>query len=124
MGLLDTIQSDIKDITTNLNDFSRSATFLAPDESTATVGVLHSKHRINVDQDGVPINEKNIHVSVSESALTAVSYPVRNASDEVDFLNHRVTVKDSTNTSVTYKIVEWWPDETIGLITLRCQDYA
>jgi len=124
MSLLDIIQQDIADITSNANEFGRSCLFTAPDESTATVVVLHSKHRISVDGDGVPVNSKNSHISVSEQLLTALDYPVRDDNGEVNLSGHTVAIKDSTGTTMNYLISEWFPDETIGLIVCILQDYG
>lgn len=118
MSLLDQAKADIQTITANSSEFGRSITFTAPDDSTATVIGLHSKHHLAINpDDGTPVNAKNAHISVSEALLTAASYPVRNASGEVNLKGHVVSVKDSTGLSKNYKIREWFPDETIGLIT-------
>jgi len=116
MGLIEQAQSDIKDITSNLDEFGVSMTFTAPTNETATVNGLHSKHHMSVDTDGNMINSKNAHISVSEALLTAKNYPVRK-NGEVDFKDHKVSVKDSTGIIKNYVIREWFPDETIGLIT-------
>ena len=115
MGLIDQAKSDIKDITSNLNDFGVSMTFMAPTNETATINGLHSKHHLNIDTDGNMINSKNAHISFSESLLTAKGYPVRK-NGEVNLKDHKVAVKDSTGNNITYIINQWFPDETIGLI--------
>ena len=75
-----------------------------------------TKHHINFDSDGLPINTKNVHICISESDLTALGYPVRNAKQEVDLLNHIIVFADSTGTYRTYKVNEQFPDEALGLI--------
>ncbi|KKN54307.1 hypothetical protein LCGC14_0593620 [marine sediment metagenome] len=116
MGLIDRAKSDIKAITSNPDEFGVSMTFTAPSGETATLNGLHSKHHMSMDTDGNMISSKNAHISVSEELLTAQNYPVRKAG-EVNLKNHRVSVKDSTGISKDYVIREWYPDETIGLIT-------
>ena len=115
MSLLDQIQTDIKNITSNADEFARSALFTAPSSETATVNVIHTKHHLGVDTDGNVINTKNAHIAVSEGLLTALGYPVR-IDGEVNLTNHRVDVKDSTGIVKNYIIREFLPDETIGLI--------
>lgn len=123
MGLIDQAKSDIKDITSNSNEFGVSMTFTAPTNETATVNGLHSKIHMGIDTDGNMINSKKAHISVSEELLTAQSYPVRKAG-EVNLKGHKVTVKDSTGISKTYVIDEWFQDETIGLITCLLGNYG
>lgn len=77
---------------------------------------LASKHFINFDSDGLPINSKNVHICVSEEELKSLNYPVRNNKTEVSLLNHIITYKDSTGFSSRYKVSENFPDETLGLI--------
>lgn len=83
---------------------------------TVSVSGLGSKHFINFDSDGLPINSKNVHICISESDLVSLEYPVRNAKNEVSLLNHLVVFKDSTGFDRSYKVSENYPDETLGLI--------
>lgn len=123
MGLIDQAKQDIQNITSNQDEFGKEMTLTAPDGSTATVTGIHTKHHLAVDTDGRPVNSKNAHISVSEYFLDLQDYPVRNDSGEVDLKNHRVTVKDSTGEDKTYLIQEWFPNETIGLITCILGDF-
>ncbi len=116
MGLIDRAKSDIKDITSNPDEFGVSITFTAPTGEIATINGLHSKHHMAIDTDGNTINSKNAHISVSEDLLIAQNYPVRK-DGEVKLNDHKVSVKDSTGISKNYVIREGFPDETIGLIT-------
>lgn len=77
---------------------------------------LATKHFINYDSDGLPINSKNVHVNISEKDLTDLGYIVRNSKQEVALLNHKVRFKDSTDIVRSYKVSENYPDETLGLI--------
>ena len=83
-----------------------------------------SKHWINYDSDGAPINTKNAHICIDEDVLEANGYPYRNSNSEVHLKNHRVTTKDSTGVEKHYVIKEWFPDETLGLIVCILVDYA
>ncbi len=122
MGLIDTINSDIANITSNLNDFGVSMTFIAPDLTTLTVTGIHTKHHLGVNTEGEIINSKKASIAVSESKLAG--YPLRNAKNEVDLNGHLVNVKDSTGTLCNYKIRQWFPDETIGLIVCILEMYV
>lgn len=121
MGLLEMARQDLKDITSNLNDFSVPATFVAPGGETITINVLHTKHHLKIDTDGNPVNSKNAHISFSESNM--IGYTVRNVSGEVNLKGHRVTVKDSTGVDKQYMIRQWFPDETLGLIVCILGDF-
>lgn len=123
MNLIDQAKADIEQITSNMDDFAVEIIFTAPNEQTATISGLHTKIHLGVDTDGLPVNSKKAHISISEKFLTDAGYPVRNASGEVNLRNHLVSVKDSTGTAKTYRVMEIFPDETIGLITCMVGDY-
>jgi hypothetical protein len=121
MNLTEAAQRDWKAITSNTNEWGCVLTFRAPDDSVATVAGLHSKHHLGVDMEQNAVNSKHGHVTVSEALLTALEYPVRNTSGplnhEVNLKGHKVSVKDSTERLVTYKIEQWFQDEKVGIIT-------
>ena len=116
MSLIAQAKADIEQITYNQNEFGVLITFTAPDDSTATVAGLHTKHHLGLDTDGNPVNSKNAHISFSEKNLTDEGYVVRDANSEVSLIGHRVSVNDSTGSPKEYIIRETLPDETIGLI--------
>lgn len=82
-----------------------------------------SKHWINMDTDGNAANSKNAHVTLSEDALIAAGYPYRNADKEVFLQGHKVSTPDSSLITKEYVIIEWFPDETLGLIACILGDY-
>lgn len=120
MSILDRAIQDVKRITGNSNEFARVMTFTALDDSTITTKGLHSKHHLNVDGEGNVVSSKTAYVSVSEENMTG--YPLR-TNGEVDLKGHRVSVKDSTGSTFEYRIIDWYPDETVGLIVCILQDY-
>lgn len=124
MSLLNTIAADIKSITTNSNEFGVSLSFRAPNGTTATVTGLATAHHLGIDPStGGPVNSKHAHCSFSEAALTDEDYPVRNASDDVAMVGHRVTFTDSAGIERIYRINQTFPDETIGLIVCILGDW-
>jgi hypothetical protein len=82
-----------------------------------------TKHHINFDSDGLPINSKNAHVCIDENGLVSNSYPVRNAKGEIALLKHLVSYADSSGVIKNYVVKEAFPDETLGLIVLILSDY-
>lgn len=124
MSLLDRAKADIKTITTNKNDFAVDMTFQAPNGGpTKTIQGLHTKHHLGIDQEGNQVNSKTAQLSFCEKVLTDLGYPVRNSENEVDLNKHLISVKDSTDTLVTYVVQAWFPDETLGLIRVTLSDY-
>lgn len=118
MSLLDVIKSDIQKITTNTNEFAVEMDFITPQgvEYLALCG-LHTKHHLGLDAELQKwVNSKNAHISVPESEFIRVSYPLR-VNREVTLLYHKVRVKDSTGNVRLYNVDQWFPNETIGLIT-------
>jgi hypothetical protein len=104
--------------------FSEDITLTTPDDSLSieTKG-LATKHHINFDTDGLAVNSKNAHICLDESNLIELNDTTRNANQEIDLLNHKVSVKDSTNIVKNYVITETFPDETLGLIVCILGDY-
>lgn len=123
MGLIDQAKQDIAQITSNANDFGVALKFTAPTGATASITGIHTKIHLAVDTDGLPVNSKQSHISFSEQFLQELSYPVRNATGEVSLRNHSVEVKDSTGVLKKYIIKQWFPDETIGLISCMAEDF-
>jgi hypothetical protein len=123
MSLIAQAKQDVADITANSAEWGLSITMTAPDETTATVTGLHTKHHMAVDTLGNPVNAKNAHASISEQHLVAAGYPVRNEQGEVSLYGHRVSVADSTGTVKHYTVKQWHPDETVGLIVMILDDY-
>lgn len=123
MGLIEQAKTDIEQITGNLNDFGLVLIFESPTAQTVTINGLHTKHHLGIDTDGRPVNTKNAHISFSEKKLTDLSYNIRNNKGEVSLKNHKVSVKDSTGILKKYIIREWFPDETVGLITCILGDF-
>lgn len=123
MGLLDQARLDMQQITSNSADFGVSISFTAPTSETATVIGFHTKHHLAYTEDGEKINHKTASIAVSETLLTDENYPTRNASDEVHFEGHLISVSDSTGSTKNYVCQQWFPDEALGLIVLILGDY-
>jgi hypothetical protein len=102
----------------NNGGFGVNVTLTPPGSSTSKiVKGIAVKHHTSVSTDGLPVNSINVHVSIIESDLIALSYTVRNAAGEVDLRNHRASFADANGTTKNYIIKETMPDETVGLIT-------
>ncbi len=82
-----------------------------------------TKHHINFDSYGLPINSKNAHVTIDENYLTNNGYVCRNSKGEISLQKHRVSFPDSSNVIKNYIVKENFPDETLGLIVLILGDY-
>jgi hypothetical protein len=124
MNLLDQARIDVQNILSGA--FSTDITFTSPDSQTVTVKGIHAKHHLGINPaTGNAISSKKASVSVSEQEIIDVNpnYPVR-CKDEVTFKNHIIEVKDSTGRSKRYKADHWFPDETVGLITIILEKYA
>lgn len=124
MGLVEQAQKDFKSITGDQTAFGVLLAFTAPTGETAEVTGLHTKHHLGFDTEGKPVNSKTAYIAVSEELLTEADYPVRNAAGEVHLQKHLVDVKDSTGEEKKYIIQQWFPDETIGAITLVLGEYG
>lgn len=123
MGLLDSARRLWQTKTSNPEAFGVALSFIAPTGETASITGHHTKHHLQVDIGGLPVNGTNIHVTVSEKLLTDLNYPVRNANSEVALYRHRVSAKDSTGTIRHYVVREQYPNETVGVIVLILGEY-
>lgn len=123
MGLIADAEQLWRERTSDLSEFGVALAFVAPEGQTASVVGLHTKHHLSFNTEGIAVNSKNAHVSVSEKLLTDLSYPTRNLKGEVDMANHRVTCKDSTGVDKTYVIRQWFQNETIGVIVMILGDF-
>jgi len=124
-GLTEQAKSDWQRFSSDPDAWGISISFQAPgpgNENADIVG-LATKHHITIDTDGVAINSKNTHISVSEQLLVDEGYPVRDGSQEVAMLRHRVKYTDSTGVEKEYAIQEMFPDETVGMITFILGDF-
>lgn len=107
-----------------MGEFSEDILLSTPDGSLAiTSKGLASKHHVNFDTDGLPVNSKNAHICLDENDLASKGYVVRDSQSEVNLINHRVDVKDSTGLIKKYVIKETFPDETLGMITCILGDF-
>lgn len=123
MGLIDQAKIDMKDIITDIDGFGVAMSFTAPTAQTAAITGLHTKHHLSFNSDGIAVNSKNAHCSFAEKSLTELNYPFRNAKGEVYLKGHRVNIKDSTGITKLYVIREFFPNETIGMITCILGDF-
>lgn len=106
--------------------FSVPITLISPDSQVATVRGIHNKTSEAVDpRSGIKVNSKHAAVTIYETDITDDNdtYPIR-CKGEVNFKEHKVKVKDSTGLEKTYKVNEWFPDETVGIIVLILGKYA
>jgi len=90
---------------------------------SAQIRGLASNHFLSLDTNGIPINAKNVHVSISETALREAGYNTRNAAGEIDLINHVLTLQNNANAPVKYVITETYPSDTLNLIVCILGDY-
>lgn len=122
-NLLQLARRDAKFFVTN-GGFEESITITTPtNDMTVSLTGFATKHWINFDSDGNPINSKNAHISFDEKILIDANYPLRNAKGEVSLLKHIVAYPDSTGVVKKYVVRESFPDETLGLIVCILHDY-
>lgn len=125
MSLLDFAREDANDILTDPDGFTTSIVFVATgeDPATATIQGLAIKHNLKFNEFGTPVSSKTARITISETALVAQDYPVRNSANEVALIGHKVTWSDSSGTEWTYIIEVVAPDESLGCILCTISDY-
>lgn len=108
-------------------EFSVLCTFtsLGATPLTAVVSGIYSEHHNSINTDGLPVNSKNVRLTVVESDLIAKGYPTRNTgSNQIKLFNHKVSFADIGGTTRNYVVKEIFPDFTVGGITLILGDYS
>lgn len=124
MSLIAQAKKDIELINSDLSGFGVEQIWKHPVGSVVrTIVGRHVKHHLNYDEFGKLINTKKASASFSEKAMIDAGYSIRNAIGEVSLKNHLVDIKDSTGTLYKYKVNEWFPDETIGMIVAILESY-
>ena len=123
MSLIAQAQADIKQITSNLGEFAVDIKLINTLNENIEIQGLHTKIHLGVDTDGNMVNAKKAHISFSEDNVLALGFSIRNIKGEVDLRKWKVDVKDSTGIVKKYSIQQWFPDETIGLISVILEKY-
>lgn len=118
MGLRETAARDMEDFTSNLNEHGLEMTFSTPNgQITVDVVGIEAKIHMAFDFDtGKEVNAQKASVSVSEKLFIDANYPVRNAAGRVNMKDHNVSYIDSTGTECDFKVMEQYPDESLGHI--------
>ena len=115
-NLLARARQDAKKIVTNLG--FQSDVFLINPLSMAFIQLkgLTSKHWIQFDTDGSPINAKNVHLNLVEEDIQALGFETRGKNGNVKLIDYYIIVQDSTNVYKKYQVKEVYPNESLGLI--------
>lgn len=124
MSTLDRAKQAMQRITSDVNGFAVNVdiTNIHTGEMV-TVPMLHTKHHLGIDTDGVRVNSRNAHISFSEKLLNDAGVDIRNVKEDVSVKRWKVSVSDSTGVKKNYVIRETFPDETLGLIVCVLDDY-
>jgi len=104
--------------------FNVLCTLTPPSVEPIEVNAITSRHHLEFDGDGAPINGTNSHVLLSENDLVSKGLTVRNTKGVVALDGWLISWIDGTGTSRTYKIVQTKPSETLGLIVCTVGRYG
>jgi hypothetical protein len=104
--------------------FQVAMALISPAGVTTQIVGLATKHNNSVTTDGIPVNAKNVHISLIESYLVSLGLTVRNTNGEINLRNYRVNFPDSSGVTKNYIIKETMPDETTGVIVCILGDYG
>ena len=115
-NLLAQARKDVKHVVTKLG--FQNDVFLINNLSMNFIQLkgLTSKHWIQFDSDGSPINAKNVHLNLIEKDIQELGFETRGKNGNVNLLDYYVIVQDSTNNYKKYQVKEVYPNESLGLI--------
>lgn len=93
---------------------------------SATVQAVPSSYTQLFDEGfgGTPTVSKTARCMVSERALVAAGYPVRNTAGKVNMKGHRITFDDNNGEQVVFVVAEQYPNQLTGLIRLQLNDFV
>ena len=115
-NLLAQARKDVKHVVTKLG--FQNDVFLINNLSMNFIQLkgLTSKHWLQLDSDGSPINAKNVHLNLIEKDIQELGFETRGKNGNVNLLDYYVIVQDSTNNYKKYQVKEVYPNESLGLI--------
>lgn len=91
-------------------------TLAETDEGTEVKGMF-TRHHLGLDPDTrTLVNTPNTQCTVSELVLNEAGFETRNSANDVNLVNCYVKASDVTGVLRTYKIVEIYPDDSIGVV--------
>ncbi len=98
--------------------FESQITLSTKDGITAVnIKGFHANRNIVFDPDeGNTVSAQQAHITIDEVDLDDSNYPYRNANGDLNILNHRVTVNDSSGSPVNYSVMTQHHDRSLGLI--------
>lgn len=126
MGLYEKCIADAERYSSSTSGFAVPVTFTDSNGIVITVNALHAKHHTAFDDQGALVSSKTASVSVSENILKAANpaFLVRDQiTKNVVMKGYKVVVNDSSGETCYYKIMQQFPDETIGLLVFTLTDY-
>jgi hypothetical protein len=123
MSVLDRVKADLKRFVESKELFSIDLKITSANGSVIEIPGVHTKHHLSLNSMGNKVSSKNAHVAFHESTLTDQGWTIRNGDGEVDLKNWLVEAKDSTDISKKYKIIQWFPNESTGLVVCILGDY-
>ena len=115
-NLLAQVRKDAKHVVTKLG--FQNDVFLINNLSMNFIQLkgLTSKHWLQFDSDGSPINAKNVHLNLIEKDIQELGFETRGKNGNVNLLDYYVIVQDSTNNYKKYQVKEVYPNESLGMI--------
>lgn len=112
MSLADQIRDDLAEFTAS--EISTEILLISPEGVEFTVPGIHSKHNWGINTEGMRVNSKQVAVEFSEKNCTQ---SIR-TNGEVNLKEWRARAKDSTGILKKYKVKNWFPDESVGFVTV------
>jgi Fe-S cluster assembly iron-binding protein IscA len=111
MSLIERAKIDVKTITANSNEFAVDLVLTSGLNEVLAAKGLHTDHHLAINDMNERVNVQQASVVIHESIL--VDYTYKNSDSEITFNNHRCEMN-----GVKFIVREWYPDKTVGLITL------
>ena len=128
MGLVAQMQSDAKQILTDLKGFAVNVTFTTPSsydpQVTKTCPAVAIKHNTGMNEFGAAISSKTSRITVYESALIDLGYPTRDSNNKLALKDHKINFVDASGLVYYGVIRNNNPDDMIGYIRCDIGDWT
>lgn len=109
----------------NKSSFNLFLHFTSPLGETVSIRGKGQNNHIQVGTDGEVVFGHIVHISFSEAELLEENsnYVTRDSKDLVDFRGHLVRFNDARGQELSYRVVNTYPDNMVGMIMADCEFY-
>lgn len=124
MGLMEQATKDIQRILGAKNEFALDLLFEAPTGEVLNTTGHFFDISIGYDQEGNAITGNHAVCHVSMQPFVDSNYPFRRTDGVISMKDHFIQGTYANGSTKNFKALDVWPDDSIGMITIKLDVYA